>query len=74
MDLLQYEFFRKELENPNFIQFLRDRIYSNWFEPEQIEKQLSNSNVEMNIPTSNEQNGNLASLEKDINQMDIGNY
>lgn len=74
MDLLQYEFFRKELENPNFIQFLRDRIYSNWFEPEQIEKQLSDSNVEMNLATSNEQNGNLASLEKDINQMDIGNY
>lgn len=73
LDLLQYDFFRKELEKPNFIQFLRDKIYANWFEPEPTEMPPFDNNIEMNIASSNEQNGNLTSLEKDINQMDIGN-
>ncbi len=30
LDLLQYEFFRNELDNPEFIRFLKNEVYSDW--------------------------------------------
>jgi len=34
LDLLQFDFFRSQLDNPEFIKYLRNEIYVDWEKPE----------------------------------------
>ena len=65
LDLLQYDFFRDALADPNFIQFLMQKVEEEWLEKKPIEKDV----VMNNLTTLN----GVSNLENDMNKMDISN-
>ena len=65
LDLLQYDFFRDALGDPNFIQVLIQKVEEEWLEKKPIEKDF----VMNNLTTVN----GVSNLENDMNKMDISN-
>lgn len=62
---MQYDFFRDALADPNFIQFLMQKVEEEWLEKKPIEKDV----VMNNLTTLN----GVSNLENDMNKMDISN-
>ena len=62
---MQYDFFRDALGDPNFIQFLIQKVEEEWLEKKPIEKDF----VMNNLTTVN----GVSNLENDMNKMDISN-